>query len=92
MGDIGKGDCVVCVDDRCDGNHHGVDPSLVTGRVYRVAKVVPGPFPNGCIGGLKVQGVVHSSRFGCCVARFRKIRPADPEFAALLKREPVEVL
>ncbi len=98
MGDIGKGDVVVCVDVAPTAGSGPINrrnlAQLTVGRAYRVSEVghhvdIDEPL-------IKLAGIKYNTLGGWILgykaSRFQKLRPADPEFAALLKREPVEVL
>lgn len=94
MSDIQPGDVVVYVSTNCGSGHRHVPKGFAVGRIYRVLAVTPrhSSWKTNCPCGIKVEGITGKSSSGTCGARFRKIRPADPEFIAdmqrLKEREP----
>ena len=91
--DIQPGDVVIVVPNDCgSGGHSGRAIGLRNGAIHRVSDVIPRDawWPTQCPCGIKLVGFSYAEdEAGTCGARFRKIRPADPEFVALLKRERV---
>lgn len=85
MSDIQPGDVVVCINAKPDR----IDPKaalLAEGRTYRVAVV--GDPGNGvhCVAFRCLRSDEPNKGYAWNAARFRKIRPADPEFIELVKR------
>lgn len=78
MSDIQPGDVVVCISLPMMTNPTGTMPRI--GALYRVTEVT-------CRGaGINLAGM-SAGRFAAYgIRRFRKIRPADPEFIAQIRR------
>lgn len=86
MSDIQPGDVVVCVDVRPHGTRYDASLARLTlGRAYRVVSVGPG---TGCVRwAVRIDGATSSHPKGDWRAsRFRKIRPADEQFIAQIRR------
>ncbi len=81
---IGVGDFVECM--RLGQKRYAGYPGFVVGALYQVARVFPGPFPNGALCGLDFAGHPPApSRLGWNRDFFRPIYRPRADFIKALK-------